>query len=58
VVQDDVFNRSRIAAVIVCALTTNLHHASELGNVLLDTGEGNLPQLASSRRSRPSTRAA
>lgn len=44
VVQDDVFNRSRIATVIVCALTTNLHRASEPGNVLLDAGEGNLPE--------------
>ena len=44
VVQDDVFNRSRITTVIVCALTTNLHRASEPGNVLLDDGEGGLPQ--------------
>lgn len=44
VVQDDVFNRSRVATVIVCALTTNLHRANEPGNVLLDEGEGNLPR--------------
>lgn len=44
VVQDDVFNHSRIATVIVCALTSNLHKASEPGNVLLDEGEGNLPR--------------
>jgi mRNA interferase MazF len=44
VVQDDVFNRSRIATVVVCALTSDLHRASEPGNVLLDTGEGNLPK--------------
>jgi mRNA interferase MazF len=43
VVQDDVFNRSRIATVVVCALTSNLHRASEPGNVLLEVGEGNLP---------------
>jgi mRNA interferase MazF len=42
VVQDDLFNRSRISTVIVCALTTNLNRASEPGNVLLDVGEGNL----------------
>jgi mRNA interferase MazF len=42
VVQDDVFNHSRIATVVVCALTSNLHRASEPGNVLLDVGEGNL----------------
>ncbi|MFP2956291.1 type II toxin-antitoxin system PemK/MazF family toxin [Myxococcus sp. 1LA] len=44
VVQDDVFNHSRITTVVVCALTSNLHRASEPGNVLLDAGEGNLPK--------------
>ncbi|MBI4952979.1 MAG: type II toxin-antitoxin system PemK/MazF family toxin [Myxococcales bacterium] len=44
VVQDDVFNHARVATVVVCALTTNLHRASEPGNVLLDAGEGNLPE--------------
>jgi len=43
VVQDDVFNHSRITTVIVCALTSNLHRANEPGNVLLEVGEGNLP---------------
>lgn len=44
VVQDDVFNHSRITTVVVCALTTNLHRASEPGNVLLEPGEGDLPR--------------
>lgn len=44
IVQDDVFNRSRINTVIVCGLTTNLHRASEPGNVLLEPGEGALPK--------------
>jgi mRNA interferase MazF len=44
VVQDDVFNHSRIATVVVCALTTNLHRATEPGNVLLEVGEGDLPK--------------
>ena len=44
VVQDDVFNRSRVATVIVCALTSNLHRAVEPGNVLLAPGEGGLPK--------------
>lgn len=44
VVQDDVFNRSRITTVVVCALTTNLHKASEPGNVLLAEGEAELPK--------------
>lgn len=42
VIQDDVFNRSRISTVIVCALTSNLKRATEPGNVLLEVGEGNL----------------
>lgn len=42
VVQDDVFNRSRIGTVIVCALTSNPNRATEPGNVLLDPGEGGL----------------
>jgi mRNA interferase MazF len=44
VVQEDVFNQSRITSVVVCALTSNLHRAHEPGNVLLDEGEGNLPK--------------
>ncbi len=44
VVQEDVFNHSRITTVVVCALTTNLHRISEPGNVLLDPGEGSLPK--------------
>ena len=42
VVQDDVFNHSRIATVVVCAVTSNLKRATEPGNVRLDAGEGNL----------------
>jgi mRNA interferase MazF len=44
VVQDDIFNHSRITTVVVCALTSNLHRANEPGNVLLDVGEANLPE--------------
>jgi mRNA interferase MazF len=44
VVQDDVFNLSRLTTVIVCALTSNLYRATEPGNVLLDVGEGGLPR--------------
>ena len=50
VVQEDVFNHSRIRTVIACALTSNLHKASEPGNVLLDVGEGNLPEAECRRR--------
>lgn len=42
VVQDDVFNASRVHTTIVCALTSNLGRGSEPGNVLLDLGEGGL----------------
>ena len=44
VVQDDLFNHSRLTTVVVCALTTNLKRASEPGNVLLEAGEGSLPK--------------
>ncbi len=44
VVQEDVFNHSRISTVVVCALTTNLAKATEPGNVLLEPGEGDLPK--------------
>lgn len=44
VVQEDVFNASRVPTVIVCALSSNLRKATEPGNVLLDDGEGGLPR--------------
>ena len=44
VVQDDVFNHSRIDTVVVCALSSNLTRAREPGNVLLEPGEGGLPK--------------
>lgn len=42
VVQDDLFNRSRISTVVVCALSSNIGRVSEPGNVLLELGEGGL----------------
>ena len=45
VVQENVFNHSRIHTVVVCALTSNLRRTSETpGNLLLAAGEGNLPK--------------
>ncbi|RPJ24471.1 MAG: type II toxin-antitoxin system PemK/MazF family toxin [Chloroflexi bacterium] len=44
VIQDNVFNHSRINTVVVCALTTNLKRAKAPGNVLLEVGEANLPK--------------
>ncbi len=40
VVQNNLFNQSRINTVVVCALTTNLQRAKSPGNVLLEPGEG------------------
>jgi mRNA interferase MazF len=42
VVQNNVFNKSRIRTVVVCALTSNLKRAEVPGNVLLKKGEANL----------------
>lgn len=42
VIQNDVFNTSRINTVVVCALTTNLKRAQAPGNVTLNKGEANL----------------
>ncbi len=44
VIQNDLFNKSRIRTVVMCALTTNPRRATDLGNVPLDTGEANLPR--------------
>jgi mRNA interferase MazF len=44
VVQNNVFNASKISTVVVCALTSNIKRAQAPGNVLLEQGEGNLPK--------------
>ena len=44
VVQNNVFNRSRINTVVICALTSNLKRAAAPGNVLLEPKEANLPK--------------
>lgn len=44
VVQNDVFNTSRISTTVVCTITSNLHLARAPGNVALDEGEANLPK--------------
>jgi mRNA interferase MazF len=43
VIQDNVINQSRIKTVVMCALTSNMKHAGEPGNILLDVDEANLP---------------
>ena len=46
VVQNNLFNQSRINTVVVCALTSNLKRARAPDNVLLGAGEGNLPKAS------------
>lgn len=55
VVQENVFNYSRIKTVIVCALTSNLKRANLPGNVLLEIGEANLPRQSVVEVSKVST---
>jgi mRNA interferase MazF len=42
VVQNNIFNKSRINTVVICSLTSNLRRAESPGNVLLEKGEANL----------------
>lgn len=44
VIQNNVFNASRINTVVVCALTSNLKRSQAPGNVLLNKGEADLPK--------------
>ena len=42
VVQNDIFNASRIQTTVLCAVTSNLTRAKAPGNLLLRKGEANL----------------
>jgi mRNA interferase MazF len=44
VVQNDIFNASRIQTTVLCAVTSNLTRAKAPGNLLLRKGEANLPR--------------
>jgi mRNA interferase MazF len=44
VLQNNVFNASRLNTVVLCALTSNVQRAKAPGNVLVQKGEGNLPK--------------
>lgn len=44
VIQNNVFNRSRLNTVVVCGLTSNLRRAKAPGNVFIKIGEANLPK--------------
>lgn len=42
VVQNDHFNRTRLATTVVCVITSNVARAEAPGNVAIRSGEGNL----------------
>ena len=42
VIQNNLFNQSKLNTVVVCALTSNVKRAEAPGNVLLRKGEANL----------------
>lgn len=44
VIQNNLFNQSRINTVVVCTLTSNLKRSNAPGNVTLRKGEANLPK--------------
>jgi mRNA interferase MazF len=42
VVQNNIFNKSKINTVVLCSITSNLRRAEAPGNITLKKGEGNL----------------
>ena len=44
VIQNNLFNESRLQTVLVALLTSNLRRAQAPGNLLLKSGEANLPR--------------
>jgi mRNA interferase MazF len=44
VIQNNLFNASRINTAVVCSLTSNLNLAKAPGNVILEKSEANLPK--------------
>ncbi len=46
VVQNNLFNQSKINTVVVCALTSNLKQAGAPGNVFLSKGEASLTKAS------------
>lgn len=46
VVQNDLFNRSNVQTVVVCALTSNLARGGAPGNVTLEEGEAGLSRAS------------
>lgn len=46
VIQNNLYNHSKINTVIICMLTSDLKYAKMSGNVLLEKGESNLPKAS------------
>lgn len=46
VIQNNVFNQSRISTVVVCVITSNLNRAKAPGNIPLDLGEAGLSKAS------------
>ncbi len=46
VIQNNIFNKSKINTVVVCAVTSNIKLANAPGNVLLKKGDGNLSKAS------------
>ncbi|HDM09189.1 MAG TPA: type II toxin-antitoxin system PemK/MazF family toxin [Desulfobacteraceae bacterium] len=44
VIQNNVFNASKINTVVVCVITSNLRRAKSPGNVVIEKGEANMPK--------------
>ena len=44
VIQNNVFNESRIRTAVVCTLSSNLKRAASPGNIQLELDEGGLPK--------------
>lgn len=44
VIQNNVFNQSRIKTVLLCTLTSTLRRGQDAGNVTLNAGEAGLPK--------------
>ncbi len=44
VIQNNLFNASKLRTVVVCALTSNLQRGRSPGNVVLKRGEAGLPR--------------
>jgi mRNA interferase MazF len=46
VVQNNLFNRSRMETVVVCTITSSRTRGRVPGNVMLESGEANLPKAS------------